>query len=277
MSQTTLTLDRGDLILTSPFNWGLVDDLKATIPYHDRQYLPATKQWRIKYMWGTDVAEMVKKHLGQTVTVPKQVTISPDRPVTRLIQVEYIGSVKDRDDGSQTATGFANGQWCVVFPFEVLRGWFNDEAKPDEAPTLYAVLGIKRKATPEEVKKAYRLAARTWHPDVNKDPDAHNQFIRIQAAYEILADSQKRRKYDAGLMFERDATQRDKRRKKAIQEHYGWSPPVRCGWLTLTGTESVGRFVVTSIQSWQPITDKDGRSLVTYWKMGEENFSKEWL
>lgn len=272
---TQLTIDHGDLILTSPFNRGLVDDIKATIPYHDRQYLPDGKQWRIKYAWGNDIADMVKRHLGETIAVPKQVTQAADKPVTRLFQIEYIGSVKDRDDGSQTATGYANGQWCVIFPFEVLRGWFNDEAKPNEAPTFYAVLGIKAKATPEEVKKAYRLAARTWHPDVNKDPDAANQFIRIQAAYEVLSDAQQRRKYDAGLIFERDAARHDKRR--AIQERYGWSPPVRCGWVTLTGTESVGRFIVASILSWQPIVNSQGQSLVTYWQKGQDTFSREWL
>src|SRR3989304_1276194 len=199
--QANLTLDRGDLILTSPFNRGLVEGIKA-LPYHDRQWDNTRKVWRIKYMWGSDVAALVKRHLNQEVSVPRQITFRDAGPITRMFKIEYLGSVRDRDDGSQTATGYANGEWGGIFPADVLRKWFTDDnARPDEAPTLYAVLGIKRNATPEEVKKAHRLAARTWHPDVNKEPDAHEQFIRIQRAYEVLSDEQQRRKYNAALTF----------------------------------------------------------------------------
>jgi hypothetical protein len=273
--QANLTLDKGDLILTSPFNRGLVEGIKA-LPYHDRQWDNTRKVWRIKYMWGSDVATLVKHHLGQELNVPRQITFRDPGPITRMFKVEYIGSIRERDDGSQTATGFANGEWGVIFPANVLRKWFTaDDAKPDEAPTLYAVLGIKRNATPDEVRKAHRLAARTWHPDVNKEPDAQEQFIRIQRAYEVLNDEQQRRKYNAALMFERDANKYAKNRKSV--EHYGWQPPTRCGFVTCEGIESLGRFTVAKILAWQNITNEAGLSMVSYWPNGSDKFEMEWI
>ena len=271
--QANLTLDRGDLILTSPFNRGLVEGIKA-LPYHGRQWDPGRKVWRIKYMWGSDVAALVKRHLGQEIHIPAQITFRDPGPVTRMLRIEYIGSIRDRDDGSQTATGFANGEWSVIFPDDVLRKWFAaDDSKPGEALTLYAVLGIKKNATSDEIRKAHRLAARTWHPDVNKEPDAQEQFIRIQHAYEVLSDEQQRRKYNAGLIFERDANKHAKTRV----ERYGWQPPARCGYVTCEGTESLGRFTVRAILAWSTITNDVGLSMVSYWPKGADKFVSEWL
>jgi DnaJ domain len=48
---------------------------------------------------------------------------------------------------------------------------------------LYAMLGVKRTATSNEIKSAYRRLARTYHPDVNSDPAAQLTFARINEAY----------------------------------------------------------------------------------------------
>jgi molecular chaperone DnaJ len=63
-------------------------------------------------------------------------------------------------------------------------------------PDLYAVLGVSREATPEEIKKAYRRLARELHPDVNRDPEAEQRFKQVTAAYEVLSDPARRRQYD---------------------------------------------------------------------------------
>ena len=274
--QANLTLDKGDLILTSRYHPGLVEDIKA-LPYHDRSYQPADKTWRIKYQWGKDVQDIVYKHLGQIVQVPAQITYSAEYVQTRLFEVKYIGSIRERDDGSQTATGFVDGGWNIIFPYSALKEWFGQEQKPDEAPTFYAVLGVKRKATQDEIKKAYRLAARTWHPDVNKEPDAHEQFLKIQNAYEILKEDQTRRKYDAGLKFEKDANKYAIKHKERVIEKYGWQPPIRCGWIACQGTESLGRFFVQKIVQWNSITNETGLSVVSYWPKGADTFKCEWI
>ncbi len=60
----------------------------------------------------------------------------------------------------------------------------------------YEVLGVRRDASPEEIKKAFKRLARQYHPDVNKDPDADTKFKEINEAHAVLSDSQKRAMYD---------------------------------------------------------------------------------
>ncbi|MBX3363436.1 MAG: DnaJ domain-containing protein [Phycisphaeraceae bacterium] len=65
-----------------------------------------------------------------------------------------------------------------------------------EGRDYYAVLGVSRDASIEEIRKAYRALARKLHPDVNKTPDAQKRFTEVQDAYDVLSDPEKRRQYD---------------------------------------------------------------------------------
>src|ERR1700728_782034 len=65
------------------------------------------------------------------------------------------------------------------------------------ATDFYEVLGVGRAATAEEIQRAYRKLARTYHPDVNKDPTAERRFQEISEAYDVLSDPETRRRYDA--------------------------------------------------------------------------------
>ena len=60
----------------------------------------------------------------------------------------------------------------------------------------YSVLGIAKDATATEIQRAYRKLARTFHPEINMDPEAESRFKEIGEAYEVLKDSEKRTKYD---------------------------------------------------------------------------------
>jgi len=64
-------------------------------------------------------------------------------------------------------------------------------------PDLYAILGVSRDASPDEIRSAYRRLARELHPDVNGDPEAERRFKEITAAYETLSDPDRRARYDA--------------------------------------------------------------------------------
>src|SRR5574341_579476 len=60
----------------------------------------------------------------------------------------------------------------------------------------YAILGVPKSADAKAIKKAYRELARKYHPDVNKSPEAEQEFKEINEANEVLSDPEKRKKYD---------------------------------------------------------------------------------
>lgn len=60
----------------------------------------------------------------------------------------------------------------------------------------YAVLGVPREATAEEIKKAFRRLARKYHPDVSKEKDAEQRMKEVNEAYAVLSDPEKRAAYD---------------------------------------------------------------------------------
>lgn len=65
--------------------------------------------------------------------------------------------------------------------------------------THYSILGVNQSSTMEEIKTAYKILARKYHPDLNKSPDAEDKFKEINSSYEILSDKSKRDFYDLSL------------------------------------------------------------------------------
>jgi Ca-activated chloride channel family protein len=76
---------------------------------------------------------------------------------------------------------------------------------PDGRKTYYAMLGVRRDASPEEIRRAYFALAQQLHPDKNKLAGETELFLGIQQAYEVLASPQRRAQYDSTLPPEEDS------------------------------------------------------------------------
>jgi len=85
-------------------------------------------------------------------------------------------------------------------------------------PTLYDILGVPPKADEKEVRSAYRKLARTFHPDLNPDPKAHEKMAQINVAFEVLSDPVRRMEYDAsiGETGNAEPEQRQSTRRRAV-------------------------------------------------------------
>ena len=64
------------------------------------------------------------------------------------------------------------------------------------AEDYYKILGIEKNSSKEDIKKAYKNLAKKFHPDLNKDSGAEEQFKKISEAYAVLSDDQKKSQYD---------------------------------------------------------------------------------
>lgn len=83
----------------------------------------------------------------------------------------------------------------------------------------YEVLGVKRDANPDEIKKAYRQLAKKLHPDLNPgNAEAASKFKDVSAAYDLLADPEKRARFDRGEIDASGAEQPERRYYRAYAE-----------------------------------------------------------
>ncbi len=61
---------------------------------------------------------------------------------------------------------------------------------------LYGILGVRPRASPEQIRRAYLRLAKRFHPDLNKASEAHERFLAVKEAYEVLSNPLLRREYD---------------------------------------------------------------------------------
>jgi len=99
----------------------------------------------------------------------------------------------------------------------------------------YALLGVKKTATPEEIRKAFRKLARRYHPDVNPgDKRAEEKFKEISEANDVLSDEKKRKVYDQ-LGFYSDQIDPAQAEAYARQQGAGGGTPVDFGGFDFSG------------------------------------------
>ena len=99
----------------------------------------------------------------------------------------------------------------------------------------YGTLGVKKTATPDEIRKAFRKAARKYHPDVNpNDKKAEEKFKEISEANDILSDEKKRKVYDQ-VGFYSDQIDPEQAAAYARQQAGGGRPPVDFGGFDFSG------------------------------------------
>ena len=189
-----------------------------------------------------------------------------------LLNVRYVGRCKARQDGSNTAYGWCNNSWSVAITKPALMVWFG-EVDPSQPQTLYTTLGVAQTIVDADIKKAYRRMALQWHPDHCKEPNAHERFLAIKHAYEVL--STKRSRYDAGLALE--ASLNGGNFHKGADDEYGYRSPLRCGMILGQGKhDKRGKFTIETILAWEDILDAHGRTLVSSWVYGDDAPTEVW-
>jgi len=112
---------------------------------------------------------------------------------------------------------------------------------PTTNKDYYATLGVKKTATPEEIRKAFRKAARKYHPDVNpNDKRAEEKFKEISEANDILSDEKKRKIYDQ-VGFYSDQIDPATAEAYARQQRTGaQQPPIDFGGFDFNGFSGAG-------------------------------------
>ena len=298
--QITIKIENGLYIMRSPKDQRLIDELKAAIHYTKRKWDSAARAWIIDPAAINSLLLAIERAGHERPDVPRLEAAGLIRSITvETFNVEYIGQCKERDSGAISALATTNAQkpwygddgrarynWTVEFLESALKEFFNrPNAQATDRQTHYQILCVFESATDQEIKSAHRRLARQWHPDVCREPEASEMFKAIQEAYELLRDPQKRKRYDAGLFYEREALkpapeQDDtwiyyghKRRK--FENKY-FRAPLRCGLITCEGIAGMQRFTVSKIVDWKDIV-QCGQVMTSSWNKYTESIEVQWL
>jgi len=260
----TVTRKKGVYVVSFPYNAEAVAALKTRIPHTYRRW-NRKKKWEVDPKYKSTIVDIAREFFGTDVMMP-EITKKAFSD-TDTFEVRYIGKVKPRGTGGESCYGWTLGGWNIVFPGKAIRTHFGIKAnKSGAAHTYYSALGVSESSSKKEINKGYSRASMQWHPDYCLEPNAKKKFDFIQMAYETLSDPELRSKYDKRLA--------EKTTKNTIES--GWSPPMRCGNITVEYTVSMGIPVVDKILSWKDIVDGN-RVLVSSWPPGSSTFVEKWI
>lgn len=141
----------------------------------------------------------------------------------------------------------------------------------------FAILGLSRQATPDQIKQAYREKARLYHPDLNAAEDANERFQEVVEAYEVLSDPAKRAEYLVSTLRKKPAnsnspwTRRSKAKSSAAYwtiialmllglSLFGWALE---GWREVLGVALQAEETSCSVVEWQQTSSETFRMSYT--------------
>lgn len=279
MAKCSITQSGADYAVKTPFSQTFVNTLKANVPAEHRSFDKESKAWIVERSYAELLPAMIEEIFGETVTIPAFKSVTQESKYS--FQLDYVGMPKERPgEAVKTALGFSKGSWRIIFPESILREYFEQwNGRMNEPDSLFTLLLIPEFATDQEIKSAYRRLARQWHPDVCKEENAEEMFKKIQSAYSILSDENKRKRYLAGLEFERAsaAARMEANYHRNPFQPDSFIPPLRCGFLTVTGSVQVGKLRVSQILSWQDVCNEQGLTMVTSWNKEAKAIDYQWV
>ena len=271
----TVMEDGETVSLSSPYNKGFIDEVKRYIP--DQRWDQVQKVRYFGPGGQRKLTELIKVYFGQEI-IFTHVTgdnMAPPRLVTAEFDLWYLGLPRERQFAGKSGL-YSLGHTDIeldsrlVFSLEVLQKWFAVEHGRQISLNYFQILGLPQPwdtATDTMVKHAYRVCAKTYHPDVNREPGAAGQFIRIKEAYDTIGREQPRKRYLFGLAAtHQQRTTVNKVMASAIiyAESDVWMPPLRCGRVQVSGHTLMGQFLVDQILEWNDLLFH-GSPIATHW------------
>jgi hypothetical protein len=268
--------------IKSDYNSMFIFDLKSQVPAPHRSWLQESREWAVSHRYAQTVNALVREHYGVELKLDTQVNVSHE-----VIEaaVYYISQCKARTFAPHTredwvANGLdSTGDWRFVFPYRVLADFFNLPQDPEPSQTgdgLYTVLGVHSNAGMDEIKSAYRRLAREWHPDTCRELDAHERFLRIKAAYDVLYDTRRRAIYDVALRLAPKLPKGILGNLTSLPQYY--RTPYRSGFIQGQGVRQPnGKIIFGSIREWTDIINERGERLVSSWGSGAKSPNYVWI
>lgn len=269
-SSIQVTAESGGFKVKTPYNAEFVPELKARIPGTHRKWDGPSKCWLVAGAYEAELKELIDRCYGGDVEMPVIIAHAPElKEIT--FQADYIGSCRD----GNAASVHSGGNWSAKIPEKVLRAWFKQAADAGEASSFYGLLGLDQKALPADIKKAYKRAARQWHPDICKEPEGPEMFRKVKEAFDVLNDPITRARYNAGLAFEAMARIGGGKFGGRASKYANYIPMLRCGILRVMVTQELGGLMVQEILEWGDITNEYGQTMVSFW--ADDSFSVAWV
>ncbi|XP_008222178.1 PREDICTED: chaperone protein DnaJ isoform X2 [Prunus mume] len=142
--------------------------------------------------------------------------------------------------------------------FNRKRGRFVTLLRASRRESPYQVLGVSPSATNDEIKRAYRKLALKYHPDVNKEANAQEKFMRIKHAYNTLLSSKSRGKYDSnfGSDYSYSSSQRSQSKNSQDEEEF-------------YGFEDFFKDLQEEFQNWEASASSQGKPKSLWEELGE--------